>query len=439
MTASDTIVALSSPPGSSPRAVVRVAGPAAWELAGQCFESLPSSPRRLVQGALRLPGWPAAPASALPFRAPRSYTGEDLVELWVPGSPPLIEALLAALQAGGARLADRGEFTRRAFHAGRVDLVQVEAVLALTAAATAEETRGALRALEGGVGRRIEASKQVLLEVLAHVEAAIDFSDEEIDLTADEALAARLDGVALALEELQAEASGRTPRAHLPRVVLRGPPNAGKSTLFNALCEARAIVSPEAGTTRDVLERRWRLPSGREVLLVDTAGTGHLTQAEASPERALDAAAGHEAEASARGADLVLWISAEGQPSPASEVPTLSVASQRDRPELPPPPPGALALSTSTGEGLPELRSAVEEALSGAGGVLGSARQAERLREAAEAVSRAREQLRSGLPARAELAALDLSEALEALGRLTGEVTSDDVLGHIFSSFCIGK
>jgi tRNA modification GTPase len=419
--------------------VIRVAGPAAWELAGCCFEPAPETPRRVLSGSLQLPGWPPAPAQALAFRGPRSYTGQDLVELWVPGSPPLIEALLAALQESGARLADRGEFTRRAFHAGRVDLVQVEAVLALTAAATAEETRGALRALEGGVGRRVDVSKQILLEVLAHVEAAIDFSDEEIDLTADEALATRLDLVVQGLAELQEEASGRTPRAHLPRVVLRGPPNAGKSTLFNRLCAARAIVSPEAGTTRDVLERRWRLPSGREVLLVDTAGTGHLSEEDLPPERALDVAAGREAEASARGADLVLWVSSEGASPPALEAPLLRIASQRDRGGLPPVPAGWLTLATEAGEGLGELVAAVEEALSGAGGLLGSARQAERLREASDAVERARAQLRSGAPARAELAALDLSEALDALGRLTGEVTSDDVLGHIFSSFCIGK
>ena len=153
----------------------------------------------------------------------------------------------------------------------------------------------------------------------------------------------------------------------------------------------------------------------------------------------LDAAAGREAEASARGADLVLWVSAEGEPPPGSEAPLLWIASQRDRPDLAPVPSGALPLSTTSGQGVPDLLSAVEERLSGAGGLLGSARQAERLREAAAAVARARGQLRSGLPARAELSALDLSEALEALGRLTGEVTSDDVLGHIFSSFCIGK
>jgi len=419
--------------------VVRVAGPAAWELAGRCFDPTPAAPRRLVSGALRVPGWPPAPAQALAFRGPRSYTGQDLVELWVPGSPPLIQALLSSLQGLGARLADRGEFTRRAFHAGRVDLVQVEAVLALTAAATAEETRGAVQALEGGVGRRVETSKQVLLEVLAHVEAAIDFSDEELDLTADEALAQRLDGVALAIAELQGEASGRTPRAHLPRVVLRGPPNAGKSTLFNRLCSGQAIVSAEAGTTRDVLERRWRLPSGRELLLVDTAGTGHLEGEIPTRAQELDAAAGREAEASARGADLVLWLSAEGEPPPPGEVPLIWIASQRDRADVDPAPSSALPLSTTSGAGIPVLVSAVEEQLSGAGGMLGSARQAERLREASDAVSRALGQLRSGLPARAELAALDLSEALEALGRLTGEVTSDDVLGHIFSSFCIGK
>ncbi|MBL4844906.1 MAG: 50S ribosome-binding GTPase, partial [Planctomycetes bacterium] len=351
----DTIVALSSPPGASACAVVRLAGPAAWTLAHGLFDPFPARPRRMRRGSLRLPGWPPAPAACLGFRGPASYTGQDLVELWVPGSPPLIEALLQTLQEAGARLADRGEFTRRAFHAGRVDLVQVEAVLALTAAATAEEARGAVRALEGGVGRRIEAGKQTLLDVLAHVEAAIDFSEDELDLTAEETLAQHLETVAISLAELRREATGRTPRAHLPRVVLRGPPNAGKSTLFNRLTAARALVSTQAGTTRDVLERRWALPSGRAVLLVDTAGTG----GEILPS-SLEAEAGQEAEASAAGADLVLWVSVEAEPPPESGAPQLWISSQRDRSEVPPLPDTALGISAESGAGLSDLAEAVE-------------------------------------------------------------------------------
>lgn len=425
----DPIVALSSAPGPAARAVVRVAGEGAWELCAELFEPLPKRPWRLASGALRLPGWPDAPCWALCARGPRSYTGQDQVELWLPGAPPLVAALLAALQARGARLADRGEFTRRAYQSGRLDLVQVEAVLALTAAANAEEASQALRALEGGVGHRLEALKQEVLEVVAHVEAAIDFSEEELDLAADEALAARLERVARDLEEQAASAGRRAPREHLPRVALRGPPNAGKSTLFNLLTQGRALVSSRAGTTRDALEGRWRC-GARELLLLDTAGTG------AEPGGELERAAEERAEQAGAAADLVVWVSARGEPAPAG---ALWVASQRDREDAPPLAPGALPVCAPRREGLAELEAAVLSRLGGAGGAVGSARQAARLREAHAALGRASELLRSERPDRAELAALDLSLALEALGRVTGEVTSEDVLGRIFASFCVGK
>src|SRR5688500_1478867 len=180
-TVDDTIAALSSPPGAAERAVVRLSGPRAWELAGGVFAPWPPAPWRRAAGALRLPGWPDAPAVALAFRAPRSYTGQDVVELWAPGAAPLVRRLLLELEAAGARPAAPGEFTRRAFLAGRLDLTQAEAVLALTTSEDAADLRAALRALAGGVGARVDAVKAALVDVLAHVEAAIDFAEEEID------------------------------------------------------------------------------------------------------------------------------------------------------------------------------------------------------------------------------------------------------------------
>ncbi|HBP23490.1 MAG TPA: tRNA uridine-5-carboxymethylaminomethyl(34) synthesis GTPase MnmE, partial [Planctomycetes bacterium] len=193
----DTIVALSSPVGPAPRAVVRLSGPRARELARSLLpDALDLRPWRLTPSQLRLPDWPSAPCAVLSCPAPRSYTGEDVVELWVPGAPPLVRRLLVTLQERGARLADRGEFTRRAFLGGRLSLLEVEAVLALTSAADAEASRAALRVLEGGVGAELEALKQALLDLRAHVEAAIDFSEEELDLADEEQLARRLERLA---------------------------------------------------------------------------------------------------------------------------------------------------------------------------------------------------------------------------------------------------
>ena len=435
----DPIAALSSPPGASPWALVRVAGEGAFALCARVFSPFPQEPWRLVSGALALPGWPPVPARCLGARAPRSYTGQDQVELYLPGAPPLIEAVLAALQAEGARLAERGEFTRRAFHSGRLDLVQVEAVLAMTSAASAEEARGALRALEGGVGRRIDAAKQTVAEVVAHVEAAIDFSEEELDLAEDAALAARLDAVAADLATLERESAGRASQSHLPRIVLRGPANAGKSTLFNALTQGAALVSPRAGTTRDLLERRWRC-GAREVLLVDTAGTDEsLGGAVFDDASETERAAAREADASAAGADAVVWVASGGEPPPAGLRVSLVVASQRDRSGLPRRSPGALAISAQSGLGLAELEVALERVLGESGAAAGSPRQARRVQEAREALGQAAALLRSERADRSELAALDLADALTALGRVTGEVTTEDVLGRIFASFCIGK
>jgi tRNA modification GTPase len=379
---------------------------------------------------LRMPGWPPAPAHALAFRAPRSYTGQDAVELWVPGAPPLVRRLLLALQEEGARLADRGEFTRRAFHAGRLDLVQVEAVLALTRSADAEQARAALHSLLGGARQAIDALKDELLEVRAHLEAAIDFSTEELELSDEQLLAQRLGEARDSLLALRGEARGAPSSDARPRVALRGPANAGKSALFNRLCGASALVSPLAGTTRDVLEGVWRLPSGRQVLLIDTAGD----QEARSRVEALALDAARERAASA---DLVLWLSpmdAPTPPPPGAEL-VLSKVDLRGAGD-------ALGISVLSGVGLEALAQHVDALLAERGTatpLLGSARQDGLLALAAAALSRAVALLCGQDPARAELSAIDLQEALHAVGQLTGEVTNEDVLGRIFAGFCIGK
>jgi tRNA modification GTPase len=440
----DTIAAISSPPGASARAVVRLSGERAWALAGRVFAPLPERGWRWRDGALTLPGWPPAPATAVVFRAPRSYTGEDLVELWVTGAPPLVRRLLLTLTEAGARLAERGEFTRRAFLAGRLDLTQVEAVLTLTTSDDARAARGALRALGGGLGRAIDFAKAELVEVIAHVEAAIDFSEEDLDLAAPASLAGRLDAVGHALGEVRGAGARRPSAGTLPRVALRGPANAGKSSLFNALLgRAAALVADGEGTTRDVVEAEWTLPGGRKALLLDTAGD--LASAPGAADAgSLDARATDRARAAEAEADLVVWV-VDGErgalPAPADALPVITKA---DLEPLPLEEGGSLRLSSVTRVGLAALGEAVEARLWGegpgaAGDLLGSARQEGLLLRAEEALGRASGLLRGRDPARAELAAVDLAEALDALGELTGEVTRDDVLGRIFAGFCVGK
>lgn len=439
--------------------MVRISGPRAFACAGALFAppsgALPVQGGRRVVGQLTLPGWPPAPAAAWTFRAPRSYTGDHVVELVLPGSPPLVAALCAALEASGARLARPGELTRRAFLAGKLDLTQVEAVLALTTSEDERETRAALRALEGGLAARVDAHKEALLLLLAHLEAAIDFSEEELDLRADAALIADLVAVEEGLAAL-GRVRGRT--GSTPRVVLRGAANAGKSTLLNALCgRAAALVSDQAGTTRDVLAATWTLPGGTPVQLLDTAGLE-------GPGTAIDRAAGALAHEAAAGADLVLFL-IDGRellatPPPAWEAcpaPRRLVLTKGDlaaggawsapawAAATAPSPSAAdaLVVSARTGAGLADLAAAVEHDLGrGAavgGDLLASVRQAELLARAGAALVRARAALGGGDAARAELAALEVREALDALGALTGEVGTEDVLDRLFSRFCVGK
>lgn len=443
-TPDDTVVALSSAPGASARAVVRLSGARAWALAGEVFA--PATPRAGAlragapragareDGALRLPGWPPAPAVAVWLRAPRSYTGQDVVELWVPGAPPLVRRLLLVLEGAGARPAAPGEFTRRAFLTGRLDLTQAEAVLALTTAEDAALARAALRALAGGARGRVDEVKAALTDVLAHVEAAIDFSEEEIDHAPGAALAARLDAAAAAVRALLAAGRARPAAGTEPVVALVGPANAGKSSLLNALCGApAALVSPHAGTTRDVIGASWRLPSGRVARLLDTAG--EKPAAGEVEARALDLA-----RAAAASADLVVQV-VDGLdprlPGPGAGD-ALVVTTKAD---LAPPCDG-LRTSAVTGEGLLALGQAVDAALAGRSAtpdLAGTARQEAHLGRALEAVARAADLLRGQDPARAELAAVELGAALEALGELTGAVTTDDVLDRVFGQFCIGK
>lgn len=438
-----TIFALSSAPGRAGVAVIRISGPQAAS-AAQAMAGALGPPRVAVRRRLRAPATGALLDDALVvvFPAPRSFTGEDVVELHVHGGAALVAAVLACLaRQSGLRSAEPGEFTRRAFESGKLDLTGAEALGDLIDAETEAQRAQAIRTLTDGLGPLAARWRSDILAAMALTEAAIDFSDEG-DVAADALAQARVAAAALA-EALRATlADGR--RGEILRdgyrVVIAGPPNAGKSSLLNALSRRDvAIVSPEAGTTRDVLEVRLDL-QGIPVVFQDTAG---LRDAPGAVEREGIRRALERVEE----ADLVLWVIDATAPvvepdalSRTGRAEILGVLNKADlaRPSL----AGVIAVSAATGAGLPELMAAISARASGGPdvatlppAVITRARQRMLLEEALAALERHH----AGEPTAAELRAEDLRQAAHALGRLTGLVDAEEVLGAIFGRFCIGK
>jgi len=425
----DTIFAPASGAGRAAIAVLRMSGPAAGAaLRALCAGRLPP-PRRAALRRLRDPaGGLLDHALVLWLPGPGSYTGEDSAELHLHGGRAVTEAVAAALVAAGARPAAPGEFTRRAFLNGRMDLVEAEAVADLVAAETEAQRRQALRQLEGALGDLYHGWSERLLRLMAQEEALIDFPDE--DLPPEVAAAAAAETVALRTEiaaHLADNRRGERLREGLVFAVT-GPPNVGKSSLVNALAERDvAIVSATPGTTRDALETRVVL-GGVPITLVDTAG---LREA-ADP---VEAEGVRRALARADAADLVIAVAEAGAPA-GGRTEAVRVANKIDLGGAVP--AGVLGVSAATGAGLADLRdrlAAEAVRLTDAAGPppLTRARHRAALIAAAEALDRA---LAAPL---AELRAEDLRQALRALGRITGEVGVEDVLDRIFSQFCIGK
>lgn len=446
MTAPDTIAAVATASGRGGIGVIRVSGPAAGRIAVAIAGRLPSprvatfAPFRDAAGRLLDEG------IALFFPAPGSYTGEDVLELQGHGGPWVMRELLAACVAGGARLAEPGEFTRRAFLNGRMDLAQAEGVADLIDAASAEAARGAARSLSGEFSRRIHALVEGLTELRLHVEACIDFPEEQIDPADRRWQLDRAGTLAADLDDVLSKASqGAVLRDGLT-VVLAGAPNVGKSSLLNRLADEEvAIVAPVPGTTRDTVRASLTL-QGVPLHLVDTAGlreTGDVVE-RLGIERTW---------AALEGAGAVLVISDASQ-HPGGEddlilsrlpagLPVARIrnkidlagesASQEDR-------EGAMriSLSAKTGEGVEALRAwllAVAGWQPHGEGVY-VARQRH-----LEALGQARRHLASAVSSQQvfELMAEELKLAQNALGAITGALSADDLLGRIFSHFCIGK
>ena len=443
----DTIAAVASPPGPGFRGLVRLTGPEAWEIALSGFQPDVAAPPprraecrggRLVVDGLR----PPLPASIALWPGPRTYTGQPLAEIHTVGSPPLVSLVLAQALTRGARLAEPGEFTLRAFLSGRLDLTRAEAVLGVIDARTPGQLDAALRQLAGGLAGPIAALRDRLLDVLAHLEANLDFADEpDVDPLGRAALAASLDESAAEVGRLAGRLGGRDrPEGH-PKVVLTGPPNAGKSRLFNALLgQSRALVSPRPGTTRDYLSALFDC-DGLTVELVDTAGLEPASNAIDDRAQAL------RADQAGR-ADLLLDCRSPDTGPLAANVPEpdrprLIVRTKADliaaanRSEL-----DALPTSAETGAGLDDLRLAIAEALRARtvdGDLPAStgARCRESLELAGGSLQTASETVRDG--GGDELVAIDLRQALDELGKVVGATVTDDILDRVFSRFCIGK
>ncbi len=442
----DTIAAIATAPGRGGIGIVRVSGPLAGDIARAVTGALPS-PRRATFARFAGPGGALIDEGiALYFPAPRSYTGEDVLELQGHGGPVVLREILRRCVELGARLAQPGEFTRRAFLNDRLDLAQAEGVADLIDAASAEAARGAARSLAGEFSARIDALVGSLTRLRMHVEACIDFPEEEIDPTdrqsQREALAAIRADLAGLLEEA---AQGAVLREGVS-VVLAGRPNVGKSSLLNRLAgEDVAIVTPVAGTTRDYV-RATILLEGVPIHLIDTAG---LRDAGDEVER-IGIARTWEAIAKAGAAMLVTdagHAESEEDTRILERMPRgLPLARVTNKIDLAGLAPGReahgtevrLRLSAKTGEGVPALRAWLLEVAgwrpSSEGVFLARERHLVALREAA-----ARLQAAEGNSQVFELFAEDLRLAQQSLGTITGEVTPDELLGQIFSRFCIGK
>ena len=432
----DTIAAIATPAGRGGIGVIRVSGPKVFEISTRILGSLPA-PRYAQLARFRdARGEPIDEGLALYFPAPHSYTGEAVLELHGHGGPVVLRTLLRACVAAGARLAEPGEFTRRAFLEGRLDLAQAEAVADLIDASSEQAARAALRSLSGEFSAAISRMADQLVELRALTEAMLDFPEEEVDAVHREDASTRLAAVARSLEEVLVKSrEGSLLRSGI-HVVLAGRPNVGKSSLLNRLAgEERAIVTPIAGTTRDALREPIQI-EGVPLTLVDTAGLREASDEveQLGVERALRELAQ---------ADLVLLVEEAGKPAPP--LAGLTAQAQRilvyNKLDLAPRferPAGALAVSAKTGEGLEELRAAILAAAgwssTGESVFLARERHLRALEAARGHIAAARGEL-----ARWEFFAEELRLAHAALGGITGEFTADDLLGQIFGRFCIGK
>ena len=451
MNEQETIVAIATPPGRGGIGIVRLSGPLSVEIATPLLRlSAPLAAGQACFARIADPvsGEPLDEAVVTWFGTPRSYTGEDVVEIAAHGSPVILDFLLRACCARGARLAEPGEFTERAFLAGRLDLTQAEAVADLIDASTLEQARVAARQLGGALSRQIAPAKEKLVALIAEMEAGIDFAEDDIAVMPTAAISIAISTIAELLNVLERSfAYGRVLREGFT-LALVGRPNAGKSSLFNKLLEReRAIVTATPGTTRDTVTERIAI-GGIPVELVDTAGLRADSEARDDAER-LGMIRSREAVAEAAMVLLVVdanaGIGAEDRAivdacAGRLLIVALNKADLVQNQEHRPMDVSSIWTSALTGEGIPELRAAILRLLGGhssPGATVTNLRQQQAIATALAALQAAHKAVKRGIPH--EMLLLDLYSALKALDDLTGVTTADDVLRLIFGRFCIGK
>ena len=449
MKSSDTIAAIATASGRGAIGIVRVSGPRAAAIAAAVLGRRPR-PRHAGLGPFRdAAGRPLDQGLALFFPAPHSFTGEDVLELHGHGGPIVLDMVLGRVLELGARLARPGEFSERAFLNDKMDLAQAEAVADLIAAGSETAARAALRSLAGEFSRRAHALVEGLVRLRTQVEAALDFPEEELDFLADERVAQELDALARGIEGLLASAHQGALLHDGMTVVLAGPPNAGKSSLLNALARTEAaIVSAIPGTTRDVLKERIHI-DGMPLHIVDTAGLR-------AARDEIEAEGIRRARAQLERADRVLLVTDDSisDDRALQEAVSLLPANLprtriRNKTDLTGRAHGVtqaadgieVALSAKTGAGLDDLRRHLKECVgfqpAGAGTFMARRRHLDAIGRAQDHIARGKSRLKESRAG--ELLAEELRLAQQALGEITGEFTADDLLGRIFSEFCLGK
>jgi tRNA modification GTPase len=453
----DTIVAIATASGTGLRGTIRLSGPQALPITERVVQSSEWGEAQFSKQALRHEGeieiadWSLRlPAACLIWPGTRSFTRQPSTEIQAWASPILLDDIVAQCVAAGARLAEPGEFTLRAFLAGRLDLAQAEAVLGVIDASGEQQLKTGLAQLSGGVGTPLQALRSTLLDLLAHLEAGLDFVEEDIEFVQKAEILEQLDAGLQSVRQLLRQISDRGEAGPAPKVVLAGPPNAGKSSLFNAICnESIALVSSIAGTTRDYVSRRLEI-AGCSLELIDTAGLDPTLETSE-----VDQFAQSHARKQVTNADFILHC------FPAGETPTslehlgssaeeIRVATKCDLLASPVQTgtaisgaPPLFSLSNTTGEGIQELLEALVQKLSET-----TDRQDAMLVSTAQRAKSSLEDAESALQQAIlvtqedwgeELIAAEIRGALDGLGRVTGVIYTDDVLDRVFSRFCIGK
>lgn len=444
-----TIAAIATPPGRGGIGVVRVSGPNVRVIAQTLLGSVPRPRVATLRSFLAADGEAIDNGLALFFPAPASFTGEDVLELHAHGGPTVLDMLLARVLELGAHLAQPGEFSQRAFLNDKLDLAQAEAIADLIDSASVEAARAALRSMRGEFSQAVRSLTEAVIETRMHVEAAIDFPEEEIDFLADETLKARLEHARQMCTQIMSSARQGALLREGMTVVIAGKPNAGKSSLLNRLAGYNAaIVTDIPGTTRDILRERIHI-DGMPLHVLDTAGLREQADV-------VEAEGIRRAREAMHQADRILYIvDASADPDSdaierelkelPNEVPVTIVLNKIDLTQAPSryeqSVPPRLHVSAASGQGIDLLREHLKECVgylgAGAGTLSARRRHLDALARANGHLAEAMRQLtehRAG-----ELMAEELRQAQQSLGEITGEFTSDDLLGRIFASFCIGK